>query len=82
MAATKGQDANDASSSCPWAKRPGSTASTSPSGACRGLDVLRAIEERGSAHGRTRGVVVVSQRNSSVVLLRSVVWNLLADVRH
>ena len=26
----------------------------------QGLEVLRAVEDRGSAHGRTRGVVVVA----------------------
>ena len=61
MAATKGQNANGclffvSLGEAPWLDGK-HVAFGHVSG---GLEVLRAIEERGSAHGRTRGVVVVA----------------------
>ena len=61
MAATKGQDANGcqffvALGEAPWLDGKHVAFGRVSSG----LEVLRAIEERGSAPGRTRGVVVVA----------------------
>ena len=61
MAATKGQNANGCQFFVSLGEAPWLDGKHVAFGrVSRGLDVLRAIEERGSAHGRTRGVVVVA----------------------
>ena len=61
MAATKGQDANGCQFFVSLGEAPWLDGKHVAFGrVSTGLDVLRAIEERGSAHGRTRGVVVVA----------------------
>ena len=61
MAATKGQDANGCQFFVSLGEAPWLDGKHVAFGrVSSGLEVLRAIEERGSAHGRTRGVVVVS----------------------
>ncbi len=61
MATTKGQDANGCQFFVSLGEAPWLDGKHVAFGrVSAGLDVLRAIEERGSAHGRTRGVVVVS----------------------
>ena len=61
MAATKGQDANGCQFFVSLGEAPWLDGKHVAFGrVSSGLEVLRAIEERGSAHGRTRGVVVIA----------------------